>query len=349
MGIGSNFAKERSLAAWEVDERDFPRDAAISAQLEFLVRYAVLAPSSHNSQPWLFRVRNNALELFADSSRALGACDPEDRELRISCGAALGHAALAAVHFGFAPEIAILPDGGMSDLLARLSLGAPQKETPEQARRFAAITKRRTSRTAFAANSAHPRDLEMLKTIAAQHGVSAKIIDQPEMRQRVCEIVAAADRTQMGNPAFREELSKWMRRRSGDSSDGMSVASFGYNDIFSPAAAAVLRTFDMGAGVAARDRELITGSPVLLLLLTDKDEPEAWIKTGLALSDILLEATAAGLSTAYLNQPIELPDRRAALRGATGTHGDPQLLLRMGKGQDVPPSARREAYRVIGG
>ena len=56
------------------------------------VRGAVRAPSSHNTQPWLFRlVGDDALELYADRTRALPVVDPRDRELTISCGAALFH------------------------------------------------------------------------------------------------------------------------------------------------------------------------------------------------------------------------------------------------------------------
>jgi len=50
---------------------------------------AVQAPSSHNSQPWRFRVREAEIELWADTSRQLHVVDPDARELTISCGAAL--------------------------------------------------------------------------------------------------------------------------------------------------------------------------------------------------------------------------------------------------------------------
>ena len=54
-----------------------------------LIEQAVRAPSSHNTQPWLFRDREGAVEVHADRSRALPVNDPHDRELHISCGAAL--------------------------------------------------------------------------------------------------------------------------------------------------------------------------------------------------------------------------------------------------------------------
>jgi len=78
------------LVPWGVDAGDFPASAADAARLGFLVRYAVLAPSGHNTQPWSFRVGGDRLEVLADRPRGLPVVDPDDRELTVSCGAALG-------------------------------------------------------------------------------------------------------------------------------------------------------------------------------------------------------------------------------------------------------------------
>ena len=51
-----------------------------------VIGLADLAPSVHNSQPWRWRVGPSSIHLFADTSRALPATDPEGRDLRISCG-----------------------------------------------------------------------------------------------------------------------------------------------------------------------------------------------------------------------------------------------------------------------
>ena len=54
-----------------VAEPDFPSAATDAEILRFLVNYAILAPSSHNTQPWLFRIGEQSLELIADRTRAL--------------------------------------------------------------------------------------------------------------------------------------------------------------------------------------------------------------------------------------------------------------------------------------
>ena len=44
------------IAAWEINEDRLPPLGGIEARLRFSLQYAVLAPSSHNTQPWHFYI-----------------------------------------------------------------------------------------------------------------------------------------------------------------------------------------------------------------------------------------------------------------------------------------------------
>ena len=74
------------------------------------VRSATAAPSLHNSQPWMFRLEDRAVQLYADPSRRLDVLDPYGRELFISVGAALFTLRLALQGAGYVPRTEILPD-----------------------------------------------------------------------------------------------------------------------------------------------------------------------------------------------------------------------------------------------
>jgi hypothetical protein len=84
-----------------------------------------LWPSSSctDTQPWFFRVADDHLDVIADRSRALPVVDPQDRELVISCGTALGVIQAFLRHFGFSGDIELLPDSSDADLLARVKFG----------------------------------------------------------------------------------------------------------------------------------------------------------------------------------------------------------------------------------
>ena len=97
-------------SAWNVDEYDFPRQGTLEEKLKFLLNYAVLAPSLHNSQPWKFTVHAAEIRVHADLTRQLRVADPDARELYISVGCALENLLTAATYFGLSASVAYFPD-----------------------------------------------------------------------------------------------------------------------------------------------------------------------------------------------------------------------------------------------
>lgn len=347
-----------TLEAWNIRETDFPKGGTLSEKMNFLLRYAILAPSGHNAQPWLFKiVGNNVIEVYADRSRALPLVDPDDRELIISCGAALYHLRLAANHFGIADEVQLLPDKNNNpDLLARVGLkdddnkGTIKKQAERDAPLFEAITKRRSNRSPFE-NTRLPDDLlASLKDSANTNGAWLDVIDDDESKKNtLADLISQGDRIQLSDKRFRRELAAWIHPNRSRSQDGMPGYAHGIiSDIASHLGPFLIRTFDIGKGQAAKDKELASGSPVLVVLGTDADDPMNWIQTGQALARILLQARAKNVWTTFMNQPIEVPELRPKLLQALGrASGFPQLLMRMGYGKEVKPTPRREIDDVI--
>jgi hypothetical protein len=110
----------------------------------------------------------------------------------------------------------------------------------------------------------------------------------------------------------------------------------------------VLRTFDIGKGQAAKDRQLAVGSPILTILGTKSDEPEDWLKAGMALSRMLLLAQTENIWSSFLNQPIEVPELRPKVQQLVKEEkGFPQIMLRMGYGKDIKPTPRRPVDEVL--
>jgi hypothetical protein len=286
-------------------------------------------------------------ELLADRTRCLPVVDPHDRALIISCGAALGHLRTAIHYFGHAAEISPLPDPEDPDLLARVRFGRGIEPSACDIARFRAITSRRTTRLAYTDEALPPQLRAALMAAAAEEGCTLALAEQRADKEAVASLVADGDRAQMSDPAFRRELAAWVHSRRAATRDGMSGAAFGMPDVLSAVGALVIRTFDMGDGQAARDEKVAAGSPALLTLATERDEPGDWLRAGMALSSILLELTAAGWTCAYLNQPIETDHLRPQLRETLRLSGHPQLLFRVGRARAIEPAVRRPVSEVI--
>src|ERR1700739_344871 len=109
-----------NLAAWNVNASGFPATGTTPEKARYTVRYAILAPSSHNTQPWRFVVNGSELLVCADRTRSLPNIDPFDRELIISCGAALLNLRVALAHFNVPVEIVTFPQSSDPDIVARI-------------------------------------------------------------------------------------------------------------------------------------------------------------------------------------------------------------------------------------
>ncbi|SDO60757.1 nitroreductase family protein [Lentzea jiangxiensis] len=96
-------------------------------QIEKALVAASLAPSVHNTQPWRFEVRRDRIELHPDPGRKLAATDPENRELRLSCGAALFNLRLALQSMGVRPLVSMLPGHDAPGALAVVRRGGTVK------------------------------------------------------------------------------------------------------------------------------------------------------------------------------------------------------------------------------
>ena len=336
-----------NLSPWLLELDEFPVEETRSARLEYLVNYAVLAPSTHNSQPWRFRVRGEALELLADRQRALRIADPLDRELTISCGAALQFARLAARKFSWEACVELMPDPANPDLLARLRLGAGSSPTKGEVRRFDAIAKRHTNRTRM--NSAPSLDdgLKAVMPLARHYGIAFASIADDSVRSEIADLVADADRRLMADASFRNELARWVRSSRSSKHDGMSLSSFGMGDELSALTAFAIRNFEIGGDTAETHRQLVLDTPVMGLLVSLADDPKSWLRTGMALADILLELTARGFACSFANQPLEVAALRPRAAQLFQTSGFAQMLVRIGCAEEVPAAARRCACQVL--
>ncbi|WP_372495565.1 hypothetical protein [Saccharopolyspora soli] len=116
-------------------------------QVEQIIGLAGMAPSLHNSQPWRFRLLPDLIELHADPARRLPAADPEDRELRLGCGAALFNLRLALEHAGIRPAVTLLPRLAAEPALAEVRSDGQVRPSPETIRLHAAIPARHSYRT----------------------------------------------------------------------------------------------------------------------------------------------------------------------------------------------------------
>src|SRR5262245_59772992 len=340
-------AEARSEASsWQIDASFFPDQGTEVEKLRFLIRYAILAPSNHNTQPWLFDLHNDHIQLVADRRRALPAADPFDRELIISCGAALACLQAAGHAFGYVMEINRLPDPDDEDVLARIALKRRYRRNCDN-KILASILNRHTSRKIFDAAPITPEQRYVLDSVMQCAGGRTAWIDDPHERSQLANMSMNADRLQFENSAFLRELAAWVRPQQSHARDGIPAKAIGISGLGAYVAPLLIRTFDLGNEKVARDHELMRGSPGVMVISTPFDEPRDWLACGEGLGFMLLAAERLDLRVSYLNQPCEINDFRFRLGLFDSVEGNPQLVLRLGRGEPSPPTPRRALEDVI--
>jgi len=336
-----------------VPHPSFPRQAPVDEQLTFLLGYAVMAPSGHNTQPWQFSVHDASVWLYVDPARTLPALDPGGRERIMSCGAALFHFRIAMRHVGITPEVEWFPDRDEEDAtvhmqdvekgrkaLARISMGSPMEPTLADETLFSAIQRRRTHREAFEDATVPTSDLNQLQNAAASEGANLEVLSDAEQRSRLLDLVVRANEDMLADADVRRELAEWTASASEDA--GVPGSTRGWSRWQTLSAGWLQALPGLGPDPWHRETATIRNAPVLTVLTTTDDNVAAWLRAGQALDHVLLRATSYGLGASFLNQPVKVSRLRQDLRSLCGDDAWPQIVLRMGVATtQAPQSGRR--------
>lgn len=228
--------------------------------LERVLDVAARAPSSGNLQPWIWRVDDDALHLYADWSRQAGKSLADRRDVLLGCGAVLDHCIVALAAAGWSPHVRRFPDGGRDGHLAVMEV-IEQPPAAGNMELATAIAERRADQRRYSSDQIPAATLELLYIRAARMGVELAVVPR----------------------------SFWPR----------------------------------------------DDAAVLLVLGTRQDDDDRRLRAGEALSRITLTATALGLATCPLTEPLN--DMRTRLQLSCEVfdgEAHPQALIRLGIAPD---------------
>ena len=306
---------------WKVSEGDFPRASPLEAQLGFLLRYAILAPSARNSQPWAFSVQGNRVHLIADFRKTQPVADPDRRDLYISIGCALENLLVAAEHFGFAHGISYFPGRGQPDLVATVTF--EPGGVPSQVRAGATLTailQRHNDDGVFRPVPV-PEQLRLrLLACCVEADLQVHLTGDRGFRHWIDALTLEADRAEFADPSFRRELSYWI---------GQGV--FGVPPAVASLDRAVVARVNLAEPVARQHHEVVESAPLLGLISATGDGPLDHVRTGQLFERLWLTATVMGVSVNPMSQTMRHPRLRAAVAELLPARGwTPQHLFRVG-------------------
>jgi nitroreductase len=325
---------------WQVSEKDFPHTSSIETQLGFLLRYAILAPSVKNSQPWAFSVQGSRVHLLADLRRCQTQSDPDRRELYISLGCALENLLSAAEHFGFGHGVSYFPEPGHQELVATVTFapGGVPSRTREGAT-LSAMLQRHNDNSVFR-EAAVPEELRLrLMACCQEPDLQVHLTDDPHFRRWIDALTLVADRVEFADPAFRKELGYWI---------GQGV--FGAPPLLARLESLAVSRIDLGESVARQDHAIVESAAVLGLICATGDSHLAHVRTGQLFERLWLTATGMGVTIHPMSQTMRRHELRSAVSELLPSAGwMPQHLFRVGFSvrQDDYHTPRRPVEDVL--
>lgn len=313
--------------------------------LREMVRYATLAPSSHNTQCWRFQAAERSIAIRPDFDRRCPVVDPDDHHLFVSLGCAAENLMLAAEAMGFRGEPSFdEKDGGAIHV-------ALAKTTPRRSPLFEAIPRRQSTRGEYDGKPLSGEEWRLLEESCRMEGVRLRLITERREMERVLEFVVEANRAQMRDRAFVRELKGWLRfnpRQAVRRGDGLFAASSGNPTAPSWLGRLVVGLFLNETKETEKYTRHIRSSAGLAIFFSEGDDRARWIAVGRGFQRVALQAEALDIRTAHLNQPLEAASLRASFAAALVLgRARPDLLVRFGRGPRLPPSLRRPLAQVL--
>ena len=325
-----------------------PSEAGLSdeaAQLKEIVRYATLAPSGHNTQCWRFRLENRSIVILPDLSRRTAVVDPDDHHLYVSLGCAAENLVLAAKAFGFMGHAQFSPasDGAITVALER----SKAEESPL----FKAIPHRQCTRTDYDGKPLAAEELRLLEAAGTGNGVAVILMTEREAMEKVLEYVVQGNTMQVNNPAFVDELERWIRFGDGEAirtGDGITARATGSPPVPRWLGRRIFRALFRAKPENDKCAHQIRSSAGIAIFVSNMNDQAHWVEAGRCYERFALQATALGIRNAFVNQPVEESRLRPEFAKALGL-GDrrPDLVVRFGRGREMPKSLRRPVESVL--
>lgn len=327
--------------AWQINPQDFSKQSTDKDRLLFLLNFSVLAPSSHNSQPWRFLIQKNQIDILPNWQRALPISDSDHRQLYISLGCALENLLIAADYYGYLAQIEYTPS---PKIAARLKLKSPAKEKQADKNHLLNfITKRVTNRFPYQKTKLPKKFIQKIETFA-KSGLKVNLVTNQSSKEKIAEIVNTAMIEAMDNKAFRQELSGYIKTNITKANLGMPLFGMGIPTLPSLIAPLAIKFININQKTKRQDEALLKQhTPAFIIISTQTDNRKDQLQAGQVYERIALEAEKQGLASAVMAAAIQIGDYYKDLQKILGISARPQVFMRLG----YPTKPTRHSPRLL--
>lgn len=311
-------------------------------KLEFLVLLATLAPSAHNTQPWLFKIENNSIAVLANFERELKYSDQQHRQLFISVGAAIANLEIAskAYHLDFNLKIYSQPQYNIVAIFKFNSLVADEIDNIA----LQNLISRKSNRLPLSKEIISSNELDEI-TAAVKSPIKIDFISDDSNKVKLQKIVADSVEEAFSDSKFTDELSNWIKPNSLKYRDGMPGYTIGVPKLISYFLPFAIKHFDLRAFQKRMHKGWLDNAPIFGVVSSEKDEPYSWVMAGYYFEKMALASEAKGIRVGIMGGPVEIGSHYKSIQEVLRTTNRPQMFFRIGYGPDMPNFSPRIDYK----
>ena len=314
---------------------------------------ASLAPSGHNTQPWLVKyIEPYHWIIGNDKSRWLPGVDPTQRETILSIGAFLQNLEYAANNLGYSCELSIIAKTNQDENIVEIRLA---KKTGVLKYDIAQIKNRRTIRSNYLSDALTKEDIIYL--LKDETDFIHYIPNTTKEYRWLNEQTIEANRIQSYRNEAQTELANWIRFSSKDAAehlDGLTLAGMEIEGL----PGWYLRNFYGRKDVMTKSfreqsidkaAEQVAQSAGWLLITSKDNSVPTLLETGKRLQRLWLKIREKNIAIHPMTQIIEEASTNQRLNNSIGINDPVQFILRTGyvKNYPEPVSLRRSVDQFI--
>lgn len=320
-----------TLSLRQIDRSQFFAQKTLEDKIRFLLRYAILAPSTHNSQPWLFSITPRSCRIFIDPFVMLPEADPVGRDCYISIGACIENLIIAAAHFGVFERVEYCGDADPERPVTEVFFCEPRGAMDAEytaAPLLEAITTRVNARGLFKKQPV-PETLlvELIRIAEKEKDIQAHFVQEKEHINQLARLTASGLRMAYRMPRFRREMARWMRHSLSKNPRGIPGYSLRMPFILSFLLPKLIPFFDFGPILSKLNQKSVSSAPLVCVLSAERDAPETWMRIGRLAERLMLTLWAGGAKTSVFVAAIEMDGLYKDVQRIIGSTAIPQFLF----------------------
>ena len=328
-------------ATWRHCERT---DISWPAAQREMVRYATLAASSHNSQPWRFRLLERGIVVLPEPASGESAGDFDSHERFVSLGCAVENIVQAATAFGLRAVPSF--DHDVGGIYVDFTIGAKVWTAL-----FDAIPRRRTTHGDYDGRPVAPEHLRLFEAIGNGDSVRMLLFTESWQLDQIRELILASANACVDDAALVGEVTSWTRFSYGEAlatRDGLCASSLSGPLVPTPGATVPFVRTLANEGLNRTQEREVRSSSGFAVFVSPEGDPAHWVEAGRCCQRFALQAAALGIRTAFMCRPPDGSAASAQFAAFLGMGGrPPDVVMRFGYGPGTLRSLRRPAEQFI--